>query len=576
MYNLNTTEYYSTIQEAIDAPETLDGHEISVASGTYYEHITVNKSVSIIGEDRNTTIIDGEGRGKLVFVTASDVEVGNFTLRNGTYGLWLDNSQNSRIHDNTLQDGSSGIRLYYSRNSEVVGNNVTGFTRFGIEIKWSENCTLRDNNMVGNSYNFGVDGSSLAHFIHDIDASNTVNSMPVHYLVDKHSITIDRFSFQEVGYLGLVNSTNIKVENLTVQNNKQGILYAFTENSTISNVEAKNNWNGIHVTHSSDVLVSGNSANNNFDYAIALRSSANCTVAGNNVNNNSWGGISLGASRNCTVVGNDVHNNYYGIHLVESRDTLVSRNSVYPRNGGYSIVLYRSNNNSIYHNNFVNSYLDTAVESRNLLDNGSEGNYWSDYEGIDGDHDGIGDTSYEVGENHVDDHPLMGKFSGFTVTSEGKNYGITVISSFNISEFQFSPDEKRISLSTDGNDTIGFVRINAPNALLQDLQVGDLGVTINGAQLVLNRKWTDEISTYFYFSSESAINPWLVVMAVSILIVTSLSATWFVKRKRAFDTRKRNRNLIENMCSLDPFILRCSLHPSCAPFGIKSSAVSVP
>jgi len=73
VHNLNTGKTYSAIKEAIDAPETLDGHEIFVAPGIHYQHLTVNKSLSLIGEDRRTTIIDGKGKGKVVYVTANNI-----------------------------------------------------------------------------------------------------------------------------------------------------------------------------------------------------------------------------------------------------------------------------------------------------------------------------------------------------------------------------------------------------------------------------------------------------------------------------------------------------------------------
>jgi len=282
--NLNTGKNYSTIQEAIDAAHAHD--QIFVASGTYYEQVIVNKSLSLIGEDRSTTIIDGNGKGKVVSVTAENVEIQNFTIRNGAYGLWLYNSPNSKVIGNTLQDGSYGIQLYHSGNSQVIGNTVHGYTKFGIEIKFSGNSTLRNNSMVNNMYNFGVDGHSLSDFINDIDVSNTVNGKPIRYLINQHNITIDSFSpFQEIGYLGIVNSTNIKVENLNVQNNVQGLLLAFTINATISNVSAKNNWNGIYVAYSSNVLISRNIAHDNFDYGIKFFNSPRSTVSGNNVDN---------------------------------------------------------------------------------------------------------------------------------------------------------------------------------------------------------------------------------------------------------------------------------------------------
>jgi PKD repeat protein len=49
---------YSTIQEAINASQ--DGDNIVVSSGTYYENINFNgKDIQVVGEDKETTIIDG-------------------------------------------------------------------------------------------------------------------------------------------------------------------------------------------------------------------------------------------------------------------------------------------------------------------------------------------------------------------------------------------------------------------------------------------------------------------------------------------------------------------------------------
>ena len=414
--NLNTGENYSAIQEAIDAPETLDGHEIFVASGIYYEHLTVNKSLSLIGEDRNSTIIDGNGKGIVVYVTANNVEVRNFTVRNGTFGLWLYHSDNSKIIGNTLHDGSYGIRLYDSRNSEVIENNVYGYTWFGVEIKASGNTTLRDNNMVENKYNFGVNGNSLSDFINDIDVSNSVNGGPIHYLINQHNIIIDAFTFKEMGYLGLVNSTNIEVKNLNVQNNVQGILFAFTMNSTISNVNAKNNWNGIYVAHSSNISVSGNNANSNFDYGIKFFYSLRSIARGNNVDNNGWAGIGLFGSPNSSVNGNEANSNTYNLHIVYTNNSVIAgNNALTVKPNGYSIAVYYSHNNMIYHNTFANSLIyvetrnGTRFTPRNSWDNGLEGNYWSSYRGVDADQDGIGDTPYVIGEGNIDNHPLMAR-----------------------------------------------------------------------------------------------------------------------------------------------------------------------
>jgi len=546
--NRNTSMSYSRIQEAIDAPETLDGHEIFVASGTYYEHVTINKSLSLVGQDPSTTIIDGNGTGKVVYVTADNSEVSHFTLRNGTFGLWIDHAQNSKIIGNILQYGSYGIRLYYSNNSEVTGNYVLGYTFFGFELKYSGNATLRNNSLADNKYNFGVDGNSLWDFMNDVDVSNTVNGKPIRYLINQHDVTIDSFTpFQEIGYLGLVNSTNIRVQNLDVQNNIQGILFAFTTNSIINNVNAKNNWNGIYVAHSQNTSLNGNNANNNFDYGIKFFNSSRSLAKKNNVDNNGWAGIGVVKSPNSTIDGNEANLGIYNLHFVYTNNSVITgNNAARSKPGGYSIAIYYSHNNLIYHNAFANSHIYiesrnwTQFTPRNNWDNGLEGNYWNSYSGLDKNQDGIGDTSYIVDKNNIDNHPLMGKFSDNIVTLNGKTYSITIISNSTTSQFQFNPQDGKVSFIAAGfNGTMGFSRIAVPNMLLQDLHDGNLTFLINGEQPLLQRKWTDEMHAYWYFSyvnivSESTSSPWLTVALASapVLIILFLLVFVVYKKKR--------------------------------------------
>ena len=75
---------YPTIQAAIDAASS--GYKINVSSGTYFEHLIIDKPLKLIGEDKSTTIIDGGGSGNCVHVTADTVEISGFTIQNGTDG----------------------------------------------------------------------------------------------------------------------------------------------------------------------------------------------------------------------------------------------------------------------------------------------------------------------------------------------------------------------------------------------------------------------------------------------------------------------------------------------------------
>jgi len=543
--NRNTGKSYAAIQEAINAPETLDGHEIFVASGIYDENVTINKSLSLVGEDRDTTVIDGNRAARVIYVTANNVKVANFAIRNGTFGLWLDNSQNSKIIGNTLQDGSYGIRLYYSRNAEVLDNSVHGYRSFGIELNSSGNSTLRNNKMAENKYNFGVDGRSLSDFINDIDTSNTVNDKPIQYLINRHNITIDSFTFRELGYLALVNSTDIKVQNLMVQENIQGILFAFTANSTINNVNARNNWNGVYVTHSWNVLASESNSNYNFDYGIKFFDSPRSSALDNNVDNNGWAGVGLFGSPNSTVDGNEANFHMYNLHIVYTNNSVITGNNAgQSKPGGYSIAVYYSHNNLICHNSFANSllYVETKDKKtfvpRNSWDNGLDGNFWSSYGGADANQDGVGDSPYVVGENNTDNHPLMGEFSKFAADLGGKTYSITVVSNSTLSQFQFSSEDGKIGFIAVGfNGTRGFARVAIPNELLLNMRSSNLIFLINQEQPVLKRKWIDETNTYWYFSyansmSESVIDPWRIAVAALVILVVSASAFVVFRKKR--------------------------------------------
>lgn len=301
---------YPNIQAAIDTANT--GDSINVASGTYSESLKITKPLSLISEDgpEKTSIIS---TGTVISVNAENVEIRGFTVKNGTYGIFL----------------------------------------------WYTSGTiLRNNVMSGNKWNFGVWGDVQSHFIHDVDSSNTVDGKPVYFWINEHQKSVP----EDAGYVILVNSTNITVEDAVLTSNEHGVLLVNTNNSIVKNVTMRGN-----------------------DVGLDLRWSNNNTMSINSLVSINWLSIYLASSNNNTFVENTV------------------------KNGNYGIKALQSNGNVFYHNNFINNKEQVYQEaSSSKWDNGHEGNYWSDYQGEDLNKDGVGDTL--LPHLGLDYHPLVNVF----------------------------------------------------------------------------------------------------------------------------------------------------------------------
>jgi uncharacterized repeat protein (TIGR01451 family) len=121
------------IQHAVD--NATAGDTICVKDGIYYENVVVDKSLTLLGADKDSTIIDGGGKGDVVYVTADYVNISNFTLRNSSgdlhSNLKLFSSSNSKIVNNNVCNSTSGIYLKSSCNNEIIKNNVFNIREAG-------------------------------------------------------------------------------------------------------------------------------------------------------------------------------------------------------------------------------------------------------------------------------------------------------------------------------------------------------------------------------------------------------------------------------------------------------------
>ena len=309
-----------------------------------------------------------------------EVETGSLTIR----------SENGSDHT-TVQTAYGWIHVFMVTASNVNMSELTvtgtSWSRIaGICLKDVSNCNISNNVATGNF--FGI------------------------YLAD--------------------NSSNCMVSNnLAYSNIRPGIVLHGAFNNTVSNNTAySNGGSGCSVSWCSH----NNTLSNNTIYLGYVgigngQGAYNNIIRDNNIRNMSASGIRvIYSTHNSSIFNNHISNCGVGIEITEGFDNKVYNNNVSDSENGTTFT--RSSGNRVYLNNFINNTNEVYSEdSTDNLWNSTEelrytynnttytdylGNYWDGYNGDDGDGDGIGDTSFDMGYA-TDDHPLMKHFDEYHI-----------------------------------------------------------------------------------------------------------------------------------------------------------------
>ena len=163
---------FATIQKGIDASS--NGDTVSVSSGSYVENINYNsKNISIIGENRETTIIDGNQINRVVKIDfTTDAMISGFTIKNGLGGIQLGGMANNPtienliIKDNNANSGPNinggGILMGGDSNpiikNVIISNNLANGSGGGIYSTGSGNPVLLNVLLKNNNSNQEGDG----------------------------------------------------------------------------------------------------------------------------------------------------------------------------------------------------------------------------------------------------------------------------------------------------------------------------------------------------------------------------------------------------------------------------------
>ncbi len=343
---------YSTIAAAIG--NATNGDTILIRSGNYLENsLTIDKSISLIGENLQNTIIRNKDKPTM-FLTSSLLAGPN------TITIKANNVIVSRL---TIVTNNTG--------ADIFGYDIAG----GGENTQILNCNLPD-------------GITFSYGSYQLINQNTIGVIPDHFAI-----------LLDAPYTYVTNNTitgGVKVQNPYSGNDFNNVIYA----NSITTTTSSPNWQA---------------------WGVNLYMTQRNLIAQNNITN-SRGGIVSDLSSYNTIVGNRITNGYIGLAAVQGGggDTFFGNTII---NNSYSVAT-SGYNDTFYNNNFLNNTQEIGDPNVLIGPNSvgltfwykdTQGNYWGNYNGLDENKDGIGDTPYMIDSNNVDSYPLMVPFNFTTV-----------------------------------------------------------------------------------------------------------------------------------------------------------------
>jgi len=151
---------YTKIQDAIDDAHAGDTIFVYSDSSPYYENLVIGKPLNLLGENRETTIIDGLSKDTVVRIVVGNVTVQNFILMNAERGVLVKkNISTNRIkhviitENIVVGNAIEGIALWHCDYSAVYENHVQN-NRWGISLYGCHFTIVTRNNLIDNVTDF--------------------------------------------------------------------------------------------------------------------------------------------------------------------------------------------------------------------------------------------------------------------------------------------------------------------------------------------------------------------------------------------------------------------------------------
>lgn len=234
------------LQAAIDSAN--NGDTLILAAGVYTGSVNVHRSLTLLGSNTNDndSVIDGEGSGHVITVSAPDVVIKDMNIRHSGTNLVAEDSgifiaeegDRTRIENNYFENNQIGVYLK-GPNSAVISNNVIiGSQHHRINDRgngiylWNTPGSIVEYNDI----RYGRDGIFVNVSRNNIFRGNRMRDLrfAIHYMYANDSEIVDNASINNhVGFALMFSSRIIAKNNQSLGDHERGLFFNFTNNSVI-------------------------------------------------------------------------------------------------------------------------------------------------------------------------------------------------------------------------------------------------------------------------------------------------------------------------------------------------------
>jgi parallel beta-helix repeat protein len=382
---------------------------------------------------------------------SSDNALSNNLLTSNQYGIYISYSYNNVLRNNRMNNNTYNfwIKGGYASDREngyvndVDASNTVDEKPIVYWVKAQDKVVPSDAGFVAfvNCTNVTASGLSLSNNGQGVLVVSTVNGTVTKNTVTKCGSGVYLFnsSGAAVAENSLANndegirgerSSNSQMSSNNITSNKSGICFTgdCANNTIARNNITANVVDGLNLWGSTSTTLTENTISLNVESGINLFDSRRNNITANTIADNPAIGIKLWYDANENVFSkNNITNNNIGILINNSFDNTVIANTISDNKEWGMRLESDQNNNIIWQNSFINNrpegdgmqvsvtgtgILEPKPGGGNIWDNGTAGNYWSDYttrypNATEAAGSGTGDTPFFINENNIDNHPLL-------------------------------------------------------------------------------------------------------------------------------------------------------------------------